>query len=547
LLHTYNTNPPPDALANAQKNLAQVKDIMVHNVEQILSRGERIELLVDKTDTMAGQAWAFRRGARTVRRQQFWRNQKIMILSIAVGIFFLYLFVANFCGLALNHFFLGHPVPDAPTAPYPPSPVEAENYFYGIPSEPGLVARSSTDVWVEPRGIEAYLIPKESRPLGFHPLQEIWETKVGPAMVEYLDTNRVECTSLDPIRMGYAGDSSPPAIIWMGVLRGSLTAEIGVQVATHCKGILSAHGIDDIHIEIRESEVIRSAKLYKPAFTSNATAQIYLVTARHVVFCSDTEPNELYQHNDRDPSQRRRSVMLFSDSAVEKYTTAVRSEIRGEEILIEQLERRLKCTEQLDEEEAEAERNEVQRQLKNAKQAIVTLEKFLADVSRDWKEQKDRVLGHVVLSPPLGLNVGEEGFTEDWAVIEIDKSKVDSTNFVGNVVDLGTTIPVAKFTFWMCPHPANPPSFKYPGNRLLRFHGFIPDEEIWKSRSKTLDHQDDPVIMVIKNGDASGLTVGRLNTIRSFTRYYFKGKPSQMSKEITVLPRNSKSWAFSEP
>ncbi|KIM27871.1 hypothetical protein M408DRAFT_329800 [Serendipita vermifera MAFF 305830] len=103
LMHTYNTNPPPDALATAQGNLAQVKDIMVHNVEQILSRGERIELLVDKTDTMAGQAWAFRRGARTVRRQQFWRNQKILILSIAVGVFFLYLFIANFCGMALNH------------------------------------------------------------------------------------------------------------------------------------------------------------------------------------------------------------------------------------------------------------------------------------------------------------------------------------------------------------------------------------------------------------------------------------------------------------
>ena len=85
-MHTYNTNPPADALATAQGNLAQVKDIMVHNVEQILSRGERIELLVDKTDTMAGQAWAFRRGARSVRRQQFWRNQKILILSVAVGV-----------------------------------------------------------------------------------------------------------------------------------------------------------------------------------------------------------------------------------------------------------------------------------------------------------------------------------------------------------------------------------------------------------------------------------------------------------------------------
>ncbi|CCA68358.1 related to vesicle-associated membrane protein 7 [Serendipita indica DSM 11827] len=103
LMHEYNTNPPPDALSNAQHNLAQVKDIMVHNVEQILSRGERIELLVDKTDTMAGQAWAFRRGARTVRRQQFWKNQKIMLLSIAVAILLFYLFIANFCGLALNH------------------------------------------------------------------------------------------------------------------------------------------------------------------------------------------------------------------------------------------------------------------------------------------------------------------------------------------------------------------------------------------------------------------------------------------------------------
>jgi hypothetical protein len=37
---------------------------MVQNIDSILARGERIELLVDKTDTMAGQAYAFRRGAR---------------------------------------------------------------------------------------------------------------------------------------------------------------------------------------------------------------------------------------------------------------------------------------------------------------------------------------------------------------------------------------------------------------------------------------------------------------------------------------------------
>lgn len=33
---------------------------------------------------------------------------------------------------------------------------------------------------------------------------------------------------------------------------------------------------------------------------------------------------------------------------------------------------------------------------------------------------------------------------------------------------------------------------------------------------------------------ATNLTVGRLNTIRSFNRIYFKGQPSQISKEVCL-------------
>lgn len=86
LMNSYNTSPPTDELARAQSELAQVKDIMVQNVEQILSRGERIELLVDKTDNMASQATAFRRGARTVRRGMWWKNTRILMLSIFVAL-----------------------------------------------------------------------------------------------------------------------------------------------------------------------------------------------------------------------------------------------------------------------------------------------------------------------------------------------------------------------------------------------------------------------------------------------------------------------------
>ncbi|PPR02141.1 hypothetical protein CVT24_011390 [Panaeolus cyanescens] len=103
LMHTYNTAPPADELTRAQNELNQVKDIMVQNVEQILSRGERIELLVDKTDVMAGQATAFRRGARSVRREMWWKNKKVLGISILLGIVLLYILVAQVCGPGLNH------------------------------------------------------------------------------------------------------------------------------------------------------------------------------------------------------------------------------------------------------------------------------------------------------------------------------------------------------------------------------------------------------------------------------------------------------------
>lgn len=290
-----------------------------------------------------------------------------------------------------------------PIAPYHPSPVESQCYYYGIPSRPLLVARSSLDVWLEPTGPEAYLLPKESSPIGLHPLRDIWEATVGPAIVDYLGSKEVEWTSLDPVRMGFSGVSSPPVIVWMGVVPGSLSAEEGIEVAVYCKGILSAHNINDVHVEIRESEVFRSAgpKLYKPIHNYNATAQarepfssalglpicaeatpfiegtggffislnpgeIYLVTARHVIFDPDEEPNVLYRH--RNSTQPRRNVLLLGDAAVQKHVKATESEIGGKHIIIELLEGRLEDVNRMDDEEdAEGLQNDIMLDLERAK------------------------------------------------------------------------------------------------------------------------------------------------------------------------------------
>ncbi|KXN82875.1 hypothetical protein AN958_02086 [Leucoagaricus sp. SymC.cos] len=470
-----------------------------------------------------------------------------------------------------------------PNAPSIPSPVESAFYYYGLPSEPALVARSSINLWVEPHGPEAYLVAKELQPVGPHDdLDNVWEPTIAPAIEAYLGNQQVAWTSLDPARIGYAGGESFPVIIWIGVIPGSLVAEKGLEIALGCHTILTDNGISNVHVEIRQSEATLHTRLYKPIRTTKPTAQaiepftttlslpicgadttnmegtggffftdpqcpgkLYLVTARHVLFHPDLTTNEA--HVARFSSQAAKKVFLFGDAALKKRIEAIQSEISGKEILLRQLAARMQEVEGQDDEDADEERADVLRSEEEAKKAIVALNKLLHNVTRDWDSPADCTIGHVVLSPRLGFSVGVDQYTEDWAVIEIDRTRIDNTNFVANCIDLGTSIPISEFTSKMYPHPANPTSFKYPGSRLLKFFGTIPDSQMGSPDKKTLDHNNDPVIMVIKRGGASGLTIGRLNTIRSFVRFYFEGKPGQRTREVAVYPCNSKSGTFSEP
>jgi hypothetical protein len=223
----------------------------------------------------------------------------------------------------------------------------------------------------------------------------------------------------------------------------------------------------------------------------------------------------------------------------------IEAAIGAKQIIIAQLNRRLEIADNMeDEDDAALEREAVKLKMEQATEAIAAFEKLLADVTRDWEKEENRVIGHVTLSPPIGLDFGKDGFTDDWAVVQIYPSMIAKTNFIGNAIDLGS-VEVDKLTAWMYPNPANQGSFEYPGDRLLRFFGTVSDQEMYRPDPRNKDHDNDPVIMVLKNGNTSGLTVGRLNTIRSFSRVYFEGGAGKMSKEVSVLPRNSRSGPFS--
>lgn len=86
LRHQFNETPDADPIQRAQAELGSVKDIITKNVEQILSRGEQLDLLVDRTDSAAHQSLAFRRRAVSLRREMWWRNTRIVALMCVCGL-----------------------------------------------------------------------------------------------------------------------------------------------------------------------------------------------------------------------------------------------------------------------------------------------------------------------------------------------------------------------------------------------------------------------------------------------------------------------------
>eukprot|EP00592_Proboscia_alata_P007379 CAMPEP_0194356688 /NCGR_PEP_ID=MMETSP0174-20130528/4286_1 /TAXON_ID=216777 /ORGANISM="Proboscia alata, Strain PI-D3" /LENGTH=187 /DNA_ID=CAMNT_0039126383 /DNA_START=99 /DNA_END=659 /DNA_ORIENTATION=+ len=61
-------NPNLDSISTVQNQINDVRDVMVQNIEKVLERGEKIELLVDKTDRLNQQAFKFESSSRTLRR-----------------------------------------------------------------------------------------------------------------------------------------------------------------------------------------------------------------------------------------------------------------------------------------------------------------------------------------------------------------------------------------------------------------------------------------------------------------------------------------------
>ncbi|XP_031113696.1 putative vesicle-associated membrane protein 726 [Ipomoea triloba] len=82
-------------LAKVKAQVNEVKGVMMGNIEKVLDRGEKIELLVDKTENLRSQAQDFKKQGTKIKQKMWYENAKIkLVVAAIIAILILIIFLA---------------------------------------------------------------------------------------------------------------------------------------------------------------------------------------------------------------------------------------------------------------------------------------------------------------------------------------------------------------------------------------------------------------------------------------------------------------------
>jgi hypothetical protein len=90
-------------VASIRAGLGAVSDVMRSNIERVIDRGENIDSLVDKTDTLHSSAASFRSSSTALRKQLWWSNVKAKLFACALVTLAVYAIAASYCGVWLKN------------------------------------------------------------------------------------------------------------------------------------------------------------------------------------------------------------------------------------------------------------------------------------------------------------------------------------------------------------------------------------------------------------------------------------------------------------
>ena len=102
--NTENENDPSNKkIKQVSEQINQVKDVMIKNIDKVLERDERIELLVDRTEELDQHAFRFKSSSSSLKKQLWWKNLKTTLVMASVCLLILYIILAMACSPDLSH------------------------------------------------------------------------------------------------------------------------------------------------------------------------------------------------------------------------------------------------------------------------------------------------------------------------------------------------------------------------------------------------------------------------------------------------------------
>ena len=88
------------------EEIEHTKSNVMESIEKVLDRGERIELLVHKSDNLDTQARQFKSHSKKLKNRMIWKNVKMTLLLVfLLAVMFLFFFYLWHCILFLFCFF----------------------------------------------------------------------------------------------------------------------------------------------------------------------------------------------------------------------------------------------------------------------------------------------------------------------------------------------------------------------------------------------------------------------------------------------------------
>jgi len=342
--------------------------------------------------------------------------------------------------------------------------------FY--PSKAGCVYKSGP-AWEVRKGPEEQGIRREPRTVCRPDIVPVWSATL-KKIISCLDDLDVNQTCINPFAWANEGDKRPfcPLLLTVGVRPGSLAYQLAVSAAEAVKTILASIGLADVEVAFQELEVSRAGGMpllslnpvaddvpkYRKAFSAclgvpiarldapfEGTGGLYLkinddivlLTCAHVVRPPPRFPtNEGMQRTNN--SEAKEYVVALGDDGYRRAIGDMMERIAKHTRDIKTFKDRLSLTRL-----PATKRTEYEVEITKLTAARAHLDALHTEVTKFRSTLDLRIFGWVLYSPPIKVDakVGKEelGYTQDWALVQIDPKMLDLATFEGNKLYFGTS------------------------------------------------------------------------------------------------------------